>query len=329
VGRQSRGGLFGGFATLMDRNPAGRNGCAASTADHAAERFLAHAPLFLTIDVEDWFHPVLDPDGVRTDLPRRVEEATGDLLDLCDEVGLCATFFVLGDVARHHPHLAPRIAARGHEIGVHGMTHHFVASLGPERFRRELEAARHLLEDQIGGAVISYRAPYFSLLAEAEFAFDILEEQGIAIDSSIFPARVPRYGQPRAALFPHRIRPGLWEFPISVLRLGGLRLPFAGGAWFRLLPLALVAAGLDRLAAAARPAVLYLHPWELDAGQPRMPTGSWWRDRKHHYGRAAARARFTRLMRGRRSLPLARFAGPGGNAPEVRTIAQPVRRAAT
>lgn len=259
---------------------------------------------YLTVDVEDWFHPGLDPDGVRNDLPRRVDIATLDLLDLCDELGLRGTFFVLGDVARHHPGLAGEIARRGHGVGVHGLTHRFAAELGPNRFRSELRVARSLLEDQTGRAVLAHRAPYFSLLPGAEFAFDVLAEEGITLDSSIFPAHAPRYGQPRARLDPHQIRPGLWEYPVAVWHWHGLRLPFAGGAWFRLLPLPVLKAALDRLVAQGSHAVLYIHPWELDAGQQRISTGSRWTDLRQHHGRREARSRFAKLMRGRHTMAL-------------------------
>jgi polysaccharide deacetylase family protein (PEP-CTERM system associated) len=235
----------------------------------------------LTIDVEDWFHPELVYAHVTPGDPRTVVEAgTGALLDLLRRHGARATFFVLGDVAARHPELLRRIAADGHEIGCHGMTHAPLWKLDPEAFRAELRAYRAAVRAALGkDDSIGFRAPTFSLDAGTAWALPILAEEGFRYDSSIFPRRVRLYGVDGAPLGIYRPSPGnlarhaddgpLVEFPVAVDSLAGLRIPVAGGFYLRALPGALLNALLGRVHA-RRPIVLYVHPWECVAAVPRL-----------------------------------------------------------
>jgi polysaccharide deacetylase family protein (PEP-CTERM system associated) len=257
-----------------------------------------------TVDVEDYyqvdaFSDVIDPSSWG-DFESRVTGNTARILDLLDVHGVQGTFFVLGWIARRHPELVREIARRGHEIASHGMSHQRVVRQAPEVFRRETRESRHLLEDLAQAPVIGYRAATYSITRESLWALDILVEEGFRYDSSIFPVRHDRYGIPDAQTLPHRLETPhgkmLVEFPITVVPLLGANLPIAGGGYFRLFPYALTRWGLNRVQDAGRPLVFYLHPWEIDPGQPRI-RGARWRSRFRHYlNLDRTHARLSRLL---------------------------------
>jgi polysaccharide deacetylase family protein (PEP-CTERM system associated) len=217
--------------------------------------------------------------------PSRVADSTRRLLDLFDATGSRATFFVLGWVAERHPTLVREVAGRGHEIACHGYGHEIVYRMGPVRFREDVQRARAAIEDAAGVAVAGYRAPSFSVTEDSLWALEILAEEGFAYDSSIFPIRHYRYGIPRFARRPLVLRLpnglAIREFPLTTLDVGPLRVPLAGGAYLRFLPPALFRWGFGRLQGAGEPAMLYLHPWEIDHEQPRFETS--WKVRVNHY----------------------------------------------
>jgi len=233
----------------------------------------------LTVDLEEYFQVSNFEEMIdRSDWdaqPSRVIEPTHRLLDLFDQTESRATFFVLGWIAERNPKLLRTIADRGHEIACHGYAHELVYQIGPERFRSDLRRARAAIEDATGRAVRGYRAPSYSITKASLWALPILVEEGFDFDSSIFPVRHPRYGIPDFARWPVRVEFGdggsIREFPLTTLSLGFFNLPLAGGAYLRFLPPALFRWGFARLEAADRPAVLYVHPWEIDPDQPRQP----------------------------------------------------------
>jgi polysaccharide deacetylase family protein (PEP-CTERM system associated) len=235
----------------------------------------------MSIDVEDYFH-VSVFDGI---VPRvswdqmesRVCANTERLLDIFDEYEVKSTFFVLGWVGERHPALVRSIAARGHEVASHGYAHRLVYDQTQAAFRDDVRRAKALLEDAAGRAVIGYRAPSYSITPRSLWALDILIEEGYRYDSSIFPIHHDRYGIPVSDRLPYRIeRPAgtLIEVPGSTTQLGPLNLPVAGGGYFRILPYGWTRWGIDRVnRQEGRPAVFYLHPWEIDPDQPRLAAG--------------------------------------------------------
>ncbi len=232
----------------------------------------------LTVDVEDWPQSTLNQDLPLTD---RVVANTRDLLDLFDRSGARGTFFVLGLVAERFPSLVREIATRGHEVASHGRSHRAVASLGAEGFRDDLRRSLRAIEDALGGRVLGYRAPDFSIGAGDLWALEILAEEGLVYDSSIFPFRGRRYGIPEAFREPGlvRCRSGrqLVEFPLTTIEILGARIPVAGGGYFRLLPYGITRQALRAAVKAGTPAVCYFHPYEIDveglrhAGRPVPP----------------------------------------------------------
>jgi len=224
--------------------------------------------LLLSVDFEDWHQLVRrrvgDPAWQRGG--SALERQTDALLALLDELGVRATFFVLGMAARSHPALVRTVAERGHEIACHGDEHRPVHGQTPSEFAEDLRAARTTIEDLTGGAPAGYRAPAFSITAAAAgWAYEVLAEEGFAYDSSqhdsprIRGRVVPASAQPHAlALEGGRT---LWEFPLAVWSRGRARLPVGGASYWGMLPTWMVLRGL---AGAGSLAGLYLHPHELD-----------------------------------------------------------------
>jgi polysaccharide deacetylase family protein (PEP-CTERM system associated) len=243
-----------------------------------------------TVDVEDYFQVDAFSDVIPVSawggFGSRVVANTSLLLDLLDEHRVRGTFFVLGWIAERHRSLVQAIAARGHEVASHGMSHQRVFTQSPAVFREETRDSKRLLEDLIQAPVLGYRAATYSITRQSLWALDILHEEGFLYDSSIFPVRHDRYGIPDAKTIPHRLTtPGgrtIIEYPLTAVRVFGVNLPVAGGGYFRLFPYGLTRWGLRRVRAEGRPVVFYLHPWEVDPGQPRV-AGARWRSRFRHY----------------------------------------------
>jgi polysaccharide deacetylase family protein (PEP-CTERM system associated) len=243
----------------------------------------------MSVDVEDYFHvSVFDgivPRFTWAEMESRVCANTERLLDVFDEFAVRSTFFVLGWVAERHPDLVRRIADRGHEVASHGYAHRLVYDQTPAAFREDVRRAKCLLEDAGGRRVAGFRAPSYSITPRSLWALDVLIEEGYSYDSSIFPIRHDRYGIPVSPREPfpiHRDAGDLMEVPGSTVRVGPLNLPVAGGGYFRILPYWWTRWGIARLNNLEhRPAVFYLHPWEIDASQPRLSAG--WLGRFRHY----------------------------------------------
>jgi polysaccharide deacetylase family protein (PEP-CTERM system associated) len=203
----------------------------------------------------------------------RVETNTSRLLDILARYEVKATFFILGWVAERFPQLVKQIASAGHEIASHGYGHELITTQTPCAFRDDIRKARTILEQLVSRPIFGYRAPSFSITKDTTWALPILAEEGYVYDSSIFPVLHDRYGIPTASPYVHQVRTEsgvLWEVPPSVVNLFGLRIPAAGGGYFRLYPYILLRWLLRRIEAEDIPLVMYLHPWELDPDQPRM-----------------------------------------------------------
>jgi len=232
-------------------------------------------PNALTVDLEDWYHSVLEVDPADwLHHADRVAAAAERLLACLAEGGAKATFFVLGHVAERHPDLVPAIEAAGHEIACHGYEHRLVYNLSPDEFRADLRRSLHLLRSQAKAPVRGFRAAYWSITRACPWALDILADEGLAYDSSIYPTRTSLYGVPDAPRGPYRLRsPGgraLLEFPPSVLRFPLRNLPFAGGIYLRLLPYWFVRWAMRRFRRGGRPGLVYIHPPEFDPEKPRL-----------------------------------------------------------
>lgn len=252
----------------------------------------------LTIDVEDYFQvSAFAPYIARSEWDSRecrVERNVERILAMLEMRNAHATFFTLGWVAERYPGIVRRIVAGGHELASHGYGHQRASDLDVASFAADIGRAKSILEDVGGVAVHGYRAPSFSIGAGNLWAFDSLARAGYRYSSSIYPIRHDHYGMPDAPRFAHRRENGLLEIPITTLRLFERNLPSSGGGYFRLLPYALSRWMLKRVNAEdGQPAVFYFHPWEIDAGQPRID-GIDMKTRFRHYvniGRMEGRLR--------------------------------------
>lgn len=260
----------------------------------------------LTIDFEDWYQGLEIPHTEWDGYEDRIVPVCSQLLQLLADAHTRATFFVLGYVAEQHPELVREIAAAGHEIGTHGYSHTLIYQQSPAVFRKELSRSIWLLEDLLGTSIAGHRAPFFSINRQSLWALDILGELGIRYDSSIFPVRNFRYGIVDAPRWPFQFQTGpttMVEFPISTWRVLGRNIPIAGGAYFRIFPYAVTRHGLRSINLLGRPAVFYLHPWEIDPAHPRIPL-----PRRialtHYFNLSATARRFRRLLREFRFAPL-------------------------
>ncbi|HEX4824866.1 MAG TPA: XrtA system polysaccharide deacetylase [Candidatus Polarisedimenticolaceae bacterium] len=232
-----------------------------------------------TVDVEDYFQvsafEALFPREQWGQVELRVDAGVRALLEIAAEAQVKGTFYILGWLARQRPDLVRAIAEAGHEIGCHSLEHRLVYTMTPEAFRNDLRAALSAIRDACGVASTLYRAPSYSITPASLWALDILAEEGILIDSSIYPITHDRYGMSGAPLGPYRPlrhQPQFVEFPPSAVRLFGANLPCAGGGYLRALPLALTRTAIRRInGVEGRAALVYVHPWELDPGQPRVP----------------------------------------------------------
>jgi polysaccharide deacetylase family protein (PEP-CTERM system associated) len=265
----------------------------------------------LTVDLEDWYHGLTrtmrTPERWNT-LPPRAEISTHILLDLLAEADVKATFFVLGDLAAKSPSLIRQIAEAGHEIGNHGYSHRLIYEHTPEQFRDDLERSRQVIEDAAGRTVAGFRAPQFSISNRNLWALEVLAELGYKYDSSIFPVKSLFYGYPGAHREPYHPFPGnsFMEYPVATVTIGKIVLPIAGGIYNRILPYFFIRWALRKLNYQGVAAVLYLHPWELDLAQPRIPVSL--RERLTHYGwRTTLLDKLRRLFRSFAFAPLERI----------------------
>jgi polysaccharide deacetylase family protein (PEP-CTERM system associated) len=255
----------------------------------------------LSFDIEEWFH-LLEHDAVRQEkswssFDRKLPRMLGRILNMLEESGAKATFFCLGWVAREYPDLIREIDRSGHEIGSHSDVHTLIFEQSPQQFRDELRRSKDSLEQVVGKPVRTFRAPGFSLTPRCSWAFEVLVEEGFAVDCSVFPARrahggFPSFGSAR----PLRIgTPSgeLREFPMNTAEVAGRRLVFSGGGYFRLLPLRL----LQRLWRRSDYTMTYFHPRDFEPDQPYLPGLGPIRRFKSYYGLGAAEAKLRTILR--------------------------------
>ncbi len=232
----------------------------------------------LTIDLEYWHSPELIRGFVPEKRDDLIIEMATPILRLLDEFGVSATFFVLGAVAEKYPALVAEIHSRGHEIASHAYSHRTLHELGRDRFEDEVHRSVRLLREITGEPPIGFRAPSFSIDNTTRWAFDVLERHGFRYDSSIFPVETHLYGVRDAPLGIYRPSAEnvaendpngrIIEFPLTILEYAR-KVPISGGFYLRVLPLNVLKRMIKRVNE-ERPAVIYLHPWEICPLMPRL-----------------------------------------------------------
>jgi len=274
--------------------------------------YSSHVGDYLSVDTEDYTTTVysgLAEEELRK-LPSNLPGNVDMLLDAFAQQGFMCTFFVLGRIAdRIGPQLR-RMVEEGHEVASHGMSHRRVLELTPEQFREELVSSKAMLEDMTGQVVEGFRAPMFSITEENLWALDVLAESGYHYDSSICPVSNFAYGIKNSPHQPHRLKNGLVEIPMSVVRILGYPLMLGGGFYLRVYPLWLHKLFLKMKRSGTN--VYYLHPWEIDDASynlwDRMPDqGEHWNNRPalmkriETYNRKNALRRYIELISSRAS----------------------------
>ena len=231
---------------------------------------------FITFDIEDWFHILDHPETANPSswdkFESRIDHGVGLILDLMDKHDLKGTFFCLGWIAEKHPHIIKRIDAAGHHIGTHSYYHQLAYEQTEDEYRKDLSDSIKILSDLTGKTIDTYRAPGFSIKKSNLWAFDVMAEEGIKYDSSVFPANRAHGGLPQFTTDqPCKVitKKGyeIIELPMNTASLLSQKFVFSGGGYFRLLP----EWYLKKLFKSQEYVMTYFHPRDFDAGQPMIP----------------------------------------------------------
>ena len=254
----------------------------------------------LTFDIEEWFH-ILDNNSTKTEAdwakyPSRIHENMERIFQLLEETNQQATFFCLGWVARKHPDIIRSIANRGYEIATHSDLHQLAYEQNRKEFKNDLTTSINALEDITGKKIRAYRAPGFSIKQENKWVFEVLIENGIEVDCSIFPAKRSHGGFEQFGVAEpcwididgHRLK----EFPINTVNGLGKSLIFSGGGYFRLIPYPI----LQQLTKRSNYVMTYFHPRDFDANQPMIEELSRLRKFKSYYGLSGCLDKLKELM---------------------------------
>jgi len=230
---------------------------------------MSYGPPVITIDVEDWPQSTWDRSLPITE---RAVKNTRRVLQLLRDIEVRATMFVLGRLAERFPQVIKEIQADGHEVACHGHGHLEIGRQSPKEFLADVRRSKDLLEQIIGMQVRGYRAPDFSIVHDTLWALDVLAEAGFEYDSSIVPARLPRYGIAGWPILPTRVRlnqgGSILEAPLATFQALGRNLPIGGGGYHRLLP-GFASRYLARRIMIDAPFVFYCHPYEFDVYELR------------------------------------------------------------
>ncbi len=233
----------------------------------------------LTIDLEEWYHPEYVRKETLPHKEERIQHSLKTTIALLNKHDFRATFFVVGELAERYPEIVDILREGEHEIAFHGYHHEPLWELGADTLRQEIKKFNSL----VGGRCAGFRAPSFSLNNRTRWALKVLENSEYRYDSSLFPVKTPLYGVGGAPMMPYKLshrnisetdeNGKLWEFPLLVYKLKGLRVPAAGGFYLRLLPVNLIARAIKKLNQQGFPAVIFFHNWELDPETPRLRLG--------------------------------------------------------
>ena len=224
----------------------------------------------ISIDWEDFgqlfgkyhFNEITEP------LNGAIERQTSIMLDMLDETNTKATFFILGMLAKCRPGLVKKIAAKGHEIGIHGQNHTAMFTLSRDEARKDLIESIDIVSGITGEKIHGYRAPFFSVNESNLYVLEILAELGLTYDSSIFPKKMPRYGiegfSDKDALYDLPNGRQIVELPLTVADYFNKKWPVSGGGYIRLMPQMLVNKVFKDFDKQQKDSMIYMHPYEFD-----------------------------------------------------------------
>jgi len=262
----------------------------------------------LTVDLEDWYH--VCGAGETADPPywdayeSRVTRNAHTILSLLRRWDARATFFVLGYIAEREPELVRTIAREGHEVGTHGHLHRRIFEMSPAEFEADLSRSLDAISAAVGGRVVGYRAPEWSIRPHTMWALAVLRKHGILYDASMVP--LTRMGDRSYPRLPCRFSTDygdIAEFPLTTMRCFGENIPFTGGLPMRLVPYFHILSTIRDLNERGRPALVYVHPWEFDTEQPRIAL-PWSRKFMHYFNLSATPRKFVGLLKHLRFAPV-------------------------
>jgi polysaccharide deacetylase family protein (PEP-CTERM system associated) len=233
-----------------------------------------------SIDLEHWWYNEFLKEYLPEEKEDQISDSVKPLLNLLDKHNTRATFFISGEVAEDYPEIVETVYQQGHEVASHAYSHKMLRELGKDKFEAEIKKSVKLLYNIVKEKPRGFRAPSFSINNDTWWAFEILEKYGFVYDSSIFPiSKMFYYGVPDAPLgfyrpsreniALHDSDGNIVEVPLTVLDVMGVHIPIAGGFYLRLLPLWFIKWGIKTVNK-TRPAVVYVHPWELNPKTPRL-----------------------------------------------------------
>jgi polysaccharide deacetylase family protein (PEP-CTERM system associated) len=242
----------------------------------------------LTFDIEEWFH-ILDNDSTKnenvwTKYESRIHSNMDKIYEILDATNSKASFFVLGWIAEKYPELTREICDRGHEIGSHTHLHQLVYEQDRNTFYQDVDRSIKTLEDISGKKVRMFRAPGFSITETNKWAFEVLYELGIEIDSSVFPAQrshggFAQYGAAEPSILKYN-GTQLKEFPINAHSVLTKPIIFSGGGYFRLFPYNVIKSFTEK----SSYVMSYFHPRDFDPTQPMINDLSLQRKFKSYVG---------------------------------------------
>lgn len=226
----------------------------------------------LTFDIEEWGLEATRKEGIRPERMAEYDRLLNRLLEMMNQFGLHATCFCTGQMAQLFPQIVRRLADEGHEIACHSHTHTWCNKMSREQMKEDTHIAVDSLEQCVGNKVKGYRAPAFSFTEANPYVFEILAQNGIEYDASIFPAKRDFGGFPSFGYdVPTRIQYNgieIKEFPIPMMHFCGKSVAYSGGGYFRLFPYRLIQRTMNK----AEYAMTYFHINDLIDGQKRLMT---------------------------------------------------------
>lgn len=268
---------------------------------------------FLTVDVEDWYQAIETiPYSQWNKFESRIEKSVGRLLKVLDAHEVKATFFILGFEAERHPAMVRSISECGHEIATHGYSHRFIYHMDKDEFKEDLRLSIDILESITNEKVLGHRAPAWSITQYSLWALDVICEEGLVYDSSIFPCKSYLFGIKGSPCFPYKIKDvfampknTLYEFPVATARVMGKDIPFVGGFFTRLWPLWVIKHFMRELNRMGQAAMVWVHPWDLDVAQPRLKLP--WHLRRHYYNLGSTEIKLCYLLKDFKFSPIRDF----------------------
>lgn len=254
----------------------------------------------LTFDIEEWYH-LLDVNTTKdekewTTFETRIHKNVDRILDNLAERKQSATFFCLGWIAKKFPEVIKKIDSCGFEIASHSYRHQLAYEQSPEEFSEDLRLSLDIIEQCIGKKIITYRVPGFSFTEKNTWVYDILIENGIQIDCSIFPGERGHGGftglKSDGPFLIQTSNGMLKEFPINLITLIGKSVAFSGGGYFRMFPYFF----LNKCIKNSPYVMTYFHPRDFDYQQPVIPGLPLGRRFKSYVGLKNAFRKYTKMI---------------------------------